>query len=356
MTPAPGAHAGTPGAPSTATGTDDTMLASLRRWNLGLTVLHAAQAVLVLLLAGDFAISVVETFPEGPPGTTPPAGEALFDVRIGYAVAAFLLLAALDHGLTATVARAVYERDLRAGINRFRWVEYSLSATLMILLIASYNGITEVSAVIAIAGANVAMILFGWVQEAVNPPGEPTRTMLPFWAGIAVDALDQRSGATAALLHGLLFGRLAPRSRERRQISVPTLVVSHPRDPLHRTSDADLVASEIPGAELVRARGVLEAAHADLRAKFGRGGESPYLEEYMTEDAEIIIVGMGTLALPVRVAIRRMREAGRKIGFVRVKFFRPFPTEEIQQVLGGRKAICVIDRDYSFGSPSFAGV
>ena len=186
MTPAPGAHAGTPGAPSTATGTDDQMLASLRRWNIGLTVLHTVQAVLVLLLAGDFAISVVETFPEGPPGTTPPAGEALFDVRIGWAVAAFLLLAAVDHGLTATLARVLYERDLRAGINRFRWVEYSLSATLMILLIASYNGITEISAVIAIAGANVAMILFGWVQEAVNPPGEPVRTMLPFWAGTVV--------------------------------------------------------------------------------------------------------------------------------------------------------------------------
>ncbi len=68
----------------------------------------------------------------------------------------------------------------------------------------------------------------------------------------------QRSGPTAALLHGLLFGRLAPRSRERRQIAAPTLVVGHPRDPLHPTSDADLLASEVPGAELVRARGVLE--------------------------------------------------------------------------------------------------
>jgi hypothetical protein len=170
----------------TASGTDDAALASLRRWNLGLTVLHAAQAVAVLLLAGDFAISVVETFPEGPPGTLPPAPEALFDVRIGWAVAAFLLLAAVDHGLTATVLLRRYERGLRAGINRFRWVEYSLSATLMILLIASYNGITDISAVLAIAGANVAMILFGWVQEAVNPPGEPVRTMLPFWCGTVV--------------------------------------------------------------------------------------------------------------------------------------------------------------------------
>jgi len=169
-----------------ASGVDDSALRSLRGWNLGLTLLHAAQAVAVLVLATDFAISITETFPEGPPGTAAPQPEPLVDVRIGWAIAAFLLLAALDHGLTATLARRRYERDLRAGINRFRWVEYSLSATLMILLIASYNGITDVSAWIAIAGANVAMILFGWVQETVNPPGEPVRTMLPFWCGTVV--------------------------------------------------------------------------------------------------------------------------------------------------------------------------
>jgi hypothetical protein len=48
------------------------------------------------------------------------------------AVSVFLALAALDHGLTATVLRTRYEGDLRRGINRFRWVEYSLSATIMI--------------------------------------------------------------------------------------------------------------------------------------------------------------------------------------------------------------------------------
>jgi hypothetical protein len=155
----------------------------LRRWNLGLTLLHVAQAVAVLVLAGDFAIAVTAQFPTGPPGTPPPAPEQLFEVRIGWAVAAFLGLAALDHFLTATVARRTYERDLRAGINRFRWVEYSFSATLMVLLIASYAGITDVTALVGIAGANVAMILFGWEQERSNPPGRARTTMRPFWFG-----------------------------------------------------------------------------------------------------------------------------------------------------------------------------
>ena len=59
----------------------------------------------------------------------------------------------------------------RRGINRFRWVEYSFSATLMILLIGAYSGITDITAVLAIVGANVGMILFGWLQERMNPPG-----------------------------------------------------------------------------------------------------------------------------------------------------------------------------------------
>jgi len=169
-----------------ATGVTPERLAGLRRWNIGLTVLHLAQAVVVILLAGDFAITVTSSIPEGPPGTPAAAPESLFDVPIGWAVAVFLLLAALDHLLTATVARRTYERDLRRGINRFRWVEYSLSATLMVILISFYAGITNINAIIAIAGANVGMILFGWLQELMNPPGRTATTMLPFWFGTLV--------------------------------------------------------------------------------------------------------------------------------------------------------------------------
>jgi hypothetical protein len=166
-----------------ATGVDDLRLRSLRRWNLGLTVLHLGQAVALLALSTDFSITVTRSLPTGPPGTPTAAPEALFDVRIGVAVAVFLALAAIDHLVCATVARRVYENDLRAGINRFRWVEYSLSATLMVILIALYTGIDGISALIGIAGANVAMILFGWLQESANPPGRSTVTMKPFWFG-----------------------------------------------------------------------------------------------------------------------------------------------------------------------------
>jgi pyruvate ferredoxin oxidoreductase alpha subunit len=107
---------------------------------------------------------------------------------------------------------------------------------------------------------------------------------------------------------------------------------------------------------MVRAMNVIPEAYADFKRVFGRGDPSPFIEEYMMDDAEIVLVGMGTLAMPVRVAIRRLREQGKKVGFLRIKFFRPFATEEIRQALGHCKAIGVIDRDYSYGSPSFGGV
>lgn len=169
-----------------ATGVTDQRLASLRSWNLGLTLLHFVQAVVILVLAGSFAITVTSSIPEGPPGSAVPAPEALLEVPIGAAVALFLALAALDHLLTATVYRSTYELDLRRGINRFRWVEYSVSATLMIILIGFYSGITSINAIFAIVGANVGMILFGWLQELMNPPGRTTTTMLPFWFGTIV--------------------------------------------------------------------------------------------------------------------------------------------------------------------------
>jgi pyruvate ferredoxin oxidoreductase alpha subunit len=104
-----------------------------------------------------------------------------------------------------------------------------------------------------------------------------------------------------------------------------------------------------------RARDVIIEAYDDFNAKFGRSGE-PFIERYMMDDAEIALVGMGTLAMPVKVAVRKMRAQGQKVGFVRVRWFRPFPTIELQDALGGVKAVGVIDRDYGFGSAFHSGV
>ncbi len=105
-----------------------------------------------------------------------------------------------------------------------------------------------------------------------------------------------------------------------------------------------------------RATTVIDEAYADYRKVMGRGPENPWFEEYMTDDAEIILVGMGTISLSMKVSIRNMRAQGKKVGLLRPRWFRPFPTDRIVKALSKASAIGVIDRDYSFGSPFNSGV
>lgn len=101
---------------------------------------------------------------------------------------------------------------------------------------------------------------------------------------------------------------------------------------------------------------VIREAHSDYKELFGRGGDNPFFEEYMTEDAEYVLFGMGSLGLPAKVMVRRLREQGEKVGFVRLKWFRPFPGEELAEILGRFKAVGVVDRDYAYGSPQQGGI
>jgi len=70
----------------------------------------------------------------------------------------------------------------------------------------------------------------------------------------------------------------------------------------------------------------------------------------------MVVVGMGTLSLSVRAAIRKLRKEGKKVGFVRLKWIRPWATEEIRNCLSRFKAVGVISRDYSYGSPDWGGI
>ncbi|MEL6985527.1 MAG: heliorhodopsin HeR, partial [Actinomycetota bacterium] len=120
----------------------------------------------------------------GPPGTPVSEGalSTLADVQLGPLTAAFLYLSAFFHVLIATVGRSRYAEELRNGRNRFRWVEYSLSSTLMIVIIALVTTVSDLGALVGIAFANISMILFGWIMEMVNRPGQRV-WWAPFWMG-----------------------------------------------------------------------------------------------------------------------------------------------------------------------------
>jgi hypothetical protein len=160
----------------------------LRRWNASLAGLHAAQGILILVLSKSFSLPITISFGTGPPGT-PSSTNTVYDLPIGPAVAVFLLLAALDHGLMAAPRiHRWYERNLALERNPARWWEYSLSASLMIVLIAMYTSISDLAALIAIFGVNVAMVLFGLAMEYANRPGAPV-TWRPYVYGCIAGAV-----------------------------------------------------------------------------------------------------------------------------------------------------------------------
>jgi pimeloyl-ACP methyl ester carboxylesterase len=75
---------------------------------------------------------------------------------------------------------------------------------------------------------------------------------------IALDWVRQRPGPSSAVLEGLLLGETAPHREQRTRIEHPTLIVGHPRDPLHPFSDSGMLAEELPNARLVEANSILE--------------------------------------------------------------------------------------------------
>jgi hypothetical protein len=177
----------------------------LRIFNLVMGVFHALQGAAIVALSTDFTLPVVAHIPTGPPGA-PQETVVLFDLPVAVAVAAFLFISAIAHFLIASPGVFPrYERMLRAGRNDYRWVEYSLSASLMAVLIAILPGITDVAAIIAIFGANAAMIFFGLLQERYERPGG---SLLPFWLGSLVGIVPWL--AIAVYLTGAGTGNTPP--------------------------------------------------------------------------------------------------------------------------------------------------
>lgn len=100
---------------------------------------------------------------------------------------------------------------------------------------------------------------------------------------------------------------------------------------------------------------VLVKAYDDFARIFGRRYD-PFLEEYMTDDAEVVIFGQGAHMVTAKAVAERLRNHGEKVGVVRLRTFRPFPTDEIIKRMTKFKAIGVVDNSAQFGISGGAGV
>jgi hypothetical protein len=169
---------------------DPSAMRGLRRFNGAMAALHLVQAAAMLALSSAFALPVTASFLTADPGGgLVPEPRVLLDMPIGPAVAAFLLLSALVHAAVATPWGAGrYRIDLARGMNRARWIEYAVSSSVMIVLIAMLVGIYDVAALLLIFGLNASMILFGWVMEVHNQT-TPRTSWLSYWFGVFAGAL-----------------------------------------------------------------------------------------------------------------------------------------------------------------------
>jgi len=154
----------------------------LRLYNAIMGTFHLAQGIAIVALSNDFTLPVTANFVQGPPGTPPGTPEVLFDLPLGLAVATFIFISALAHYLIASPGIFPwYVKNLKKNRNYARWIEYSVSSSLMVVLIAMLPGVFDISALIAIFGVNASMILFGLLFEHYEEPGRPN--WLSFWFG-----------------------------------------------------------------------------------------------------------------------------------------------------------------------------
>ena len=147
---------------------------SLARWNRILAGLHSAQFLVMLAIAGTAAVfapfvpTVKPILENGAFAGIEQTQVQLFSIPLAWVIASFLAMSAIAHAIAGWPLRARYEGWLARGMNPLRWVEYAFSSTVMIVAIAYLSYIRDVPALVAIAGCNVAMILFGWSMEAAN--------------------------------------------------------------------------------------------------------------------------------------------------------------------------------------------
>jgi hypothetical protein len=150
---------------------------------------------IILLLDEDKKYAWYSNFPfvdedaDGNPFQQGPDPKELWAFSTGYLAGPFLLLSGLDHLLVCSIFKGSYEKGLKANYNIFRWLEYSVSAGLMRVLVALLAGISDIHMLFLIFGLTACTMLFGLVFELENQ-GRPLNEIkwYSFWIGFVPHA------------------------------------------------------------------------------------------------------------------------------------------------------------------------
>ncbi|HBR31835.1 MAG TPA: hypothetical protein DD733_07095 [Clostridiales bacterium] len=175
----------------------DTVFKKLRRFNLIMGTFHLVQAIFMVFMA-YFVIDKLEAFQptivQNYLTYVPEQGlvlmsRELFTLPFGILVACFLFFSALAHYIISVPNKFfnIYVEDLKKGINKFRWFEYAISSSIMIVLTAVLFGVVDIASLILIFAVNASMNLFGLVMEQLNSGFEKGKVNWgPFiWGSIA---------------------------------------------------------------------------------------------------------------------------------------------------------------------------
>jgi len=142
----------------------------LRSLNLLAAGLHLIQGIIVLLFATNFSLPVTGGYLKLDTATNRlyPGSDMLFHLSLPWLVAIFFFLSAAFHLAIATSYHKTYIANLAKGINRARWVEYSLSASIMMVAIAMLTGIYDAMSLLMIFALVAIMNLTGLAMEVYN--------------------------------------------------------------------------------------------------------------------------------------------------------------------------------------------
>ncbi|NNG46375.1 MAG: pyruvate ferredoxin oxidoreductase, partial [Deltaproteobacteria bacterium] len=105
---------------------------------------------------------------------------------------------------------------------------------------------------------------------------------------------------------------------------------------------------------MLEAPNVIEKAIADFNKQFGRN-YSPFVEEYMCDDADFVFFVQGAHCRTARYAINHLRKKGAKVGLVKLRFLRPWPTDAIAESLKKFKAVGIVEGSTSYGGAMRGG-